>query len=149
MVNSKMSSFDRMRVNPARSVLSRETANAIRFCIEHYPDKFNHEDLTTAVFIEHIGKWYEIMNNRKLSLAFSKKRPEEYDKYLDWLIHFMEFFSSTKLHSSQKENALKPTQKGVLLTTMSILMIQKDLLLPENGFEFVLTARFSNDCIGK
>ena len=89
------------------------------------------------------------MNNRKISLAFSKHNPEKYDKYLDWLIHFMEFFSSTKMHEKQTENALKPTQKGVLLTTMSILMIQKDLLLPENGFEFVLSARFSNDCIGK
>ena len=81
--------------------------------------------------------------------TFSFENPEKYDEYLDWLIHFMEFFSSTKLHSTQKQNALKPTQKGVLLTTMSILMLQKDLLLPENGFEFVLSARFSNDCIGK
>ena len=146
MINPKMSGFDRMRVNPARSVLSQETANAIRFCTEHY-DNFNHEDLTTALFIEHIGDWFEIMNNRKISFAFSKHKPEEYDKHLDWLIHFMDFFSTTKMHKSQKDNSLKPTQKGVLLTTMSILMVQKDLLLPENGFDFVLSARFSNDCI--
>ena len=149
MVNPKMSPFDKMHVNPARSVLSRETANAIRFCIEHYPEKFNKEDLTTAVFIEHVGDWFEIMNNRKLALAFSKHKPEVYDKYLDWLIHFMEFFQSTKLHPKQQENSLKPTQKGVLMTTMSILMVQKDLLLEEVGFRYVMSARFSNDCIGK
>ena len=51
MVNPNMSGFEKMRVNPARSVLSRETANAIRFCVQHYPEKFDCEDLTTAVFI--------------------------------------------------------------------------------------------------
>ena len=56
MVDRNMSSFSKMRVTPARAVLSRNTANAIRFCVKHYPSQFTDEDLTTAVFIEHIGK---------------------------------------------------------------------------------------------
>ena len=59
MLSPKMSSFERMRVNPARALLSRDTANAIRFCVEHYPYQFTKEDLTTAVFIEKIGKFIQ------------------------------------------------------------------------------------------
>ena len=96
---------------------------------------------------EHVGDWYEIMNNRRISLAFSENKPDVYEKYVNWLGHFMDFFTTIKLHPSQKDNALKPTQKGVFLTTTSILMLQKELL--QSGYEFVLTARFTNDCIGK
>ena len=143
MVNKKMSSFERMRVKPARAVLSRKTANAIRFCVDHYPLHFNQDDITTAVFIEQIGDWYETMNNGKFELAFSKYKPEVYAECVTWLENFMYFFSSTKMHSSQHEDALKPTQKGVLMTTKSTVTLQKDLL--NTGFKYVLSSRFSND----
>ena len=80
-------------------------------------------------------------------MAFSNYKPETHERYVNWLGHFVDFFTSTKLHPSQKDDALKPTQKGVLLTTHSILMLQKELL--NVGFDFVLSSRFSNDCIGK
>ena len=92
------------------------------------------------------GDWYEIMNNKKFALAFSKNKPDIHDKYMDWLIHFMDFFATTTLHKSQKESVLKPTQKGVLMTTLSVLQLQH-FLLDIVGFQYVLSARFSNDCV--
>ena len=105
------------------------------------------DDVTTAVFIEQVGDWYEVMNNNKIELCFSKHKPQAHEECLQWLEHFMYFFSSTKMHSSQQQDSLKPTQKGVLMTTKSIVTLQKTLL--DNGFDFVLSSRFSNDCIGK
>ena len=81
-----MSSFSKMRVTPARAVLSRNTANAIRFCVKHYPSQFTDEDLTTAVFIEHIGDWYEICNNHRRGIAFSYYNREAHERYVNWCI---------------------------------------------------------------
>ena len=140
----ELSSFERMRVNPARSVLSRETASAIRYCVEYYPEIFNDDDLTTAFFLEATADWFNICNNRSFKLAFSKKKPEVHKEYVDWLKWYMEFYCSMKL--SEKQGAsLKPTQKGLIMATSSILILQESLL--DSGFEFVLSARFTNDCI--
>ena len=87
---------------------------------------------------------YEICNNRKISRAFSYKNPELHEEFVTFLTWFMGFYGSMKLHVNQK-NALKPTQEGVLLSTTSLLYLQKKLL--DAGYDFVLTGRFSNDGI--
>ena len=137
--------FAKMKVNLARSVMSKETAVAIRFVVQHYPEKFHKEDLTTAFFIESVDNWYNIMNNRKLSLAFSRKNPEAHAEVISYLVWFMSMYGSCKLHHKQQDDTLKPSQEGVLLSTSSILYLQEKLL--NQGFDWVLSARFSNDGI--
>ena len=49
--------FGKMKVNPARALLSRETAVAIKFVVAHYPEFFSQDDLTTAFFCDMVGEW--------------------------------------------------------------------------------------------
>ena len=138
----KLTSFSKMNVPPAKAVLSKETAEAINILVNKYGKP--REWLTTAYFCTCVSDWYDIMNNRKVSIAFSYKNMEAHEEFTSYLKFFMRFFSSMKLHPNQK-GGLKPSQKGVLLSTSSVLYLQMVLL--DEGYVFVLTARFSNDCI--
>lgn len=49
--------FEKMKVNLARAIFSKETSTAIQLVVKEYPDKFTQEDLTTAFFIENVADW--------------------------------------------------------------------------------------------
>ena len=56
--------------------------------------------------------------------------------------------SSNGGYSNKKQKGgLWKVQKGVLLSTCSVLYLVKKLF--DLGYRYVLTARFTNDCIGK
>ena len=72
-------------------------------------------------------------------MAFWAKDPkgknEEKINYLNW---FCNFYCSMKLHPNQKETALKPTRKGVLITVNSIIGMQ-ETLLKDHDYNYFLT----------
>ena len=138
----KLNTWTKMNVRPARAVLSKETAQAINVLVNKYGKP--KEWLTTAYFCACVSDWFDIMNNRRRSMAFSYKKREVHEEFTAYLKWFMRFYSSMKLHPNQK-SGLKPSQKGVLISTSSVLYLQ--VILLDEGFVFVLTARFSNDCI--
>ena len=140
----KLTSWSKMNVNPARSVLSRETATAIRFLVKH--ENKPQEWLTTAYFCETVEDWFNVMNNRKLSMAFTKNNKTAVENWTCFLEWFMVFFASIQFNKKQKGGLWK-VQKGVLLSTISVLYLVEKLF--DLGYRYVLTARFTNDCIGK
>ena len=137
----KLSSWTKMNVKPAQAALSKETAQAINILVNKFGKP--REWLTTAYFCVCVSDWYDICNNRGGSIAFSYKKREVYDEFTAYLKFFMRFYASMKLHPNQK-SGLKPSQKGVIISTSAILHLVEALL--DEGFDFVLTARFSNDC---
>ena len=137
-----LTSWAKMNVPPAMAVLSRETAAAIELLVEKYDRP--KEWLTTAFFCKAVDDWHSFMNNREISCAFRQKSPEHNIELVSFLRWFVRFYCTMKLHKNQK-GGLKPSQRGVMLSTASIIHLQKELL--DKGYSFVLTARFTNNCI--
>ncbi|KAL1476312.1 hypothetical protein MTO96_036603, partial [Rhipicephalus appendiculatus] len=81
------------------------------------------------------------LTSRHIGTAFSYSKPEEYDKAVSFMLFFMNLFRDIKI----ADGSWKPVQTGVLLSTTSILSLQKDLL--KEGYKFVLTARFTQDSL--
>ncbi|KAL1463996.1 hypothetical protein MTO96_027052, partial [Rhipicephalus appendiculatus] len=96
---------------------------------------------TTAWFFKQVNKWFDLMCSRHIGTAFSYSKPEEYDKAVSFMLFFMNLFRDIKI----ADGSWKPVQTGVLLSTTSILSLQKDLL--KEGYKFVLTARFTQDSL--
>ena len=119
----ELGNYGKMKVGPAKTVLSRQTGAAIRFAVKHCPAEkygrggFTKEDLTTAFFCEVVDKYFTIMDNHKLSMALSLKYPEKYHEAVEFLGWFMNFYASMKLTKDQVNHAAKPSQKAVLLST--------------------------------
>lgn len=129
-----------MQVSNALRILSRSTASALRFMVENYG--WEKDVLTTAWFIEHVNRWFELMSSRHPTTALSFFDSERYSEALTFLNKFKDMFTSLKIDTG----TFKPVQTGVILSTSSILYLQ-DLLLHEEGFTFVLTSRFTQDSL--
>ena len=143
----ELTSFSKMRVAPALHVLSRKTGNALRWLVSHYPKEFGREYLTTAIFCEKVGLFLDLAANYTKSMAFWATDPNDKngDKIAD-LLAFVRFYCRMKLHKSQKENTLKPTQSGVMITVDSIIAIVKKALSVKD-FHYFLTRCLLNDRI--
>ena len=100
--------FAKMKVNLAKSVFSKETATAIRFVVEHFPDRFRKTDLTTAYFIDCVADWYNLCNNRKRCLAFSKMNEDVHAQVTAYLIWFMEFYGMCNMYTTGRLRITSP-----------------------------------------
>ncbi|KAM7306127.1 uncharacterized protein ISCGN_016023 [Ixodes scapularis] len=132
--------FEKMKVSNALRILSRSTSSALRFMVENYG--WEKDVLTTAWFIEHVNRWFELMSSRHPTTALSFFDSERYSEALTFLNKFKDMFTSLKIDTG----TFKPVQTGVILSTSSILYLQ-DLLLHEEGFTFVLISRFTQDSL--
>ena len=132
--------FQKMNVGLNMRLLSKAVADGLKYLVEHenYPREF----LTTAKFIEFVCRWFELINSRKHVNALSKANMLEYNKAIQHLNETIELFKEISIGG-----CWKPIQTGIITTTMSILSLQK-ILLDDYGLEFLLTARFSQDCLG-
>ena len=137
--------FTKMKVNLARAVLSQEVAKAIEFCVANYPHQFTKDDLATAFFCKAVSKWYDVVTAKNWQLALSLDKPEKYEETIKELKWFMSFYSTMKLHPTQQDS-LKPSQKGVLLSTTSLMGIAEDFLKKE-GFRSFRLGLANNDPI--
>ena len=140
-----LTSFMKMRVQPARAVLGHATACAIRVLNKHKPDEFPDEFLVSAHFCDFMGEWREIINNRRKSMAMVANNNELTAYRKGRLIKFKEVYIRMKLHKRQKE-ALKDSQKSLLLATYSMLWLT-DKLLNELKFHMFLTAKGNTDVV--
>ena len=142
--------FMKMRVNPAKAVLSHETASAIRFGIQLNPiDKdgnklFKPEFETTAFFCDAVGRWWELMDNRRAKLLFSKNHPQALKENFEYLEWFARFYASMKLHPNQGDS-LKPSQIGVLVSTYSMINMVTELL--ESGHDAIYSSVTSQNAL--
>lgn len=154
----EITSFSKMKVGPAVHLLGRETANSIRFMVEHHG--FPDSDLTTAFFLERCGQWFDLMTSRSRSHCFSPAVPEKREKAIEMLNSFIHMICSLKVNKKDKPQgknpsnplkrrkmnppALKPWQKGIRLSTTSMIQLQANYI-DLKGFSFLLWGRFLQD----
>lgn len=76
-------------------------------------------------------------------LALSKLKPQVYENNIQFLKHFINIM--TDLEVGLKK-IWKPSQTDSIIATSLILDIQQ-IFLEDKGFQFLLTSRFSQDCL--
>lgn len=141
-----LGNFAKMKVNKAVNFLSSVTSSSLSFLADEDPDK--QEYRATASFIEVVSKWFHLVSSRshKFALGYIPGDEESEFKYIEavaFLQDVMRLFQDMKIG---QQGLFKPVQRGVLLTTKTILELA-DWLIEENNYRFVLTGRFSTDCV--
>ena len=133
-------SFVKMDVAPAKHVLSRETARAIRFVAKkkNMPPHFE----TAAVFCDVYGEFIDIATSRTSSISFNSYNLHERIAFLE---NFKRFFGSLQLCGAQDEG-FWPVQRGTLLTCTSLINLSKRLIQNEE-FVFFMGARVISDIV--
>lgn len=127
-----------MRVGNSMSLLSNDVSAGLIL---------NQEDIDgnvepTAWFCRYTFRWFKLMTSRSPGLALSYKNMEEYNEATSFLQEYL--LITKELKFNPKRNALMPFQKGIIISTTSVLELHEYLL--NLGFEFTLTARYSTDC---
>ena len=132
--------FSKMCVRDALKVISLPVSSGLRYLVK----KHGHSNdlLTTAWFIELTRKWFDILTSRHLIEALSMKNMFAYVEAINHLKTTIRVYETLTIENGN----WKPWQTGVLMSTKSILQLQEKLLVSEN-FNYVLTARFTSDCI--
>ena len=136
--------FKKMDVGLAMKVLSYKTSDAIRFLISNYPEEFPHYYMTTAVFIENVAEWFDIMKSRSITKCFHSENPKKFQQHYKFLEHFMEFWGSCKIHDKQR--SYWDQQKSVLMCTYTVMGLSIRLV-KKDGFKFFLPGRVLADAI--
>lgn len=129
-----------MKVSKSTNVISHDVSSALKFVAEQLNKP---EYLTTAWFIAICEKWFYLMTSRSPVNAISKINLKKYVKTIEFLNEFMEVTNSFEIGIKK---IWKSSQTGILIATKSILLIQ-ELLLNHHNYQFVLTSRFSQDCL--
>lgn len=132
--------FSKMKVSTSTNVVSHSVSSALKFLAEELNKP---EFLTTAWFLDQVEKWFYIMTSRHPSCALSKFNIEVYNDTIKFLEDFIILF--TKLEVGPKK-VWKPSQTGAIISTSSILQLQS-FLLGNKDYKFLLTSRFSQDCL--
>lgn len=132
--------FDKMKVSNAMSFFSHSNAAGLEYLVQAH--SHSNDLLTTAWFLKTINHWFDLVSSRRLVTALSWKDPASYTQATDFLRRVIALFESLSIG---EKGMWKPVQTGIILTTTSILDISEQLL--SSGYQFVLTARFTSDCI--
>jgi len=135
----KPSHFEKMKVSNAMSLFSHSNSAGLAYLVEQ---GYSTDLLTTSWFLKTINKWFDLVSSRRRLMALSLRRPEKYNEATDFLRNVIHLFETLTIGSKA---AWKPVQTGVILTTQSLLGLSDDLL--SRGYKFVLTSRFTSDCI--
>jgi hypothetical protein len=135
------SHFDKMKVSFALSVFSPSVTAAIRLLVGM--DKLHSSALTTAWFLETMNHWFDLMSSRHPVMALSRFNEEKYVAAIDFLRMVSDMFRDISIGD---KGVWKPVQTGIILSTTSMIQVQHKLIVDGN-FKFVLTSRFSQDCL--
>lgn len=137
----KPNHFDKMKISKAANIVSTDASASLQFLVDH--ENYHSSFKTTAWFIQQVAKWFTLMTSRSPVVALSKFNLEKYNKTIQFLHDFMDMFKNIKIGS---KGTWKPCQAGVLLATKSIIDLQ-NIFLNEKSYKFLLTGRFSQDCL--
>ena len=134
------SHFEKMKVSSAMHVFSKSTSAALKYMVaeENRPESY----LTTSWFLEKVDHWFDLMSSRNVVTALSHFKMEECDKAISFLQDSIHLFRGLKIGP---QGSWKPVQTGLVMATTTIQEIQHDLL--SQGHKFVLTSRFTQDCL--
>ena len=132
--------FSKMCVRDALKVISLPVSSGLRYLVNKHG--YSRDLLTTAWFIEITRKWFDLLTSRHFIEALSMKNMFAYVEAMNHLKTAISVYESLTIENGH----WKPWQTGVLMSTKSIIHLQEKLLVTEN-FDYVLTARFTSDCI--
>ena len=133
--------FSKMAVGPALKILSRETGTVIEYLVA--TQQWSPEALPTAVFCQVVGRWMEIMSCNFEEIAFSLHDVEKYEEQIQFLEMAANFICSLKFGN---QRAWKPFQKGVALSTKSVMWLAEEFLKnSENKLDYYLPGRASGN----
>lgn len=133
------SGSERQRVFLATQLFSHSVASALR-CV--FPEK-----TVQADFIQLINDWFDIMDsrmrlgNKNLNCALGIK----FDQQREILGQVIETIQNLQVKDS-KSKLPKPWQKGMILSTKSVLGLFEDLQRNEN-VRFIFTSRLNQDLV--
>jgi len=133
--------YGKMKVNCATKIFSHSTAAALTAMASNGTvDSSAH---STAWLCETINQWFDIMSNRLYKAALF-----EHGGKVAKLQNMMMWIKQLQVVGKQARvmNALKPWQKGMILSTNTVLALHKELVV--NGdYTFLLTCRLTQDCL--
>lgn len=132
--------FNKMRVNNAKNVFSTDVSSSLQFLADenHKP-----EFITTAWFVKNVSRWFSLMTSRNCKIALGLKNEEIYNANIKFLYEIIDLFKNIGIG---KKEIFKPVQRGIILTTTSVINLV-EYLLNKRNFQFVLIGRFTQDCI--
>ncbi|KAJ4426849.1 hypothetical protein ANN_26648 [Periplaneta americana] len=134
------SHFGKMEVCTSTNVVNHTVSSPLKFLAEEL-DKPAY--LTTAWFLDQVERWFHLMTSRHPMCALSKFNLNVYRDSIAFLKDFMDLFCNMEV--GQKK-IWKPSQTGVLISTQAMLELQANLL-EDRQYKFLLTSRFSQDCL--
>jgi len=135
---SNTAHFDKMKVGKALNFFSKSVSAGLHYLVEN--EGFDNALLTTAWFLDFMNTWFDLMSSRHPATALSKANTCAYEKAIRHLEETLVVFGGIECGKSWK-----PWQSGVILSTSSVLDIQRELLA--RGHHFVLTSRLTQDCL--
>jgi len=128
--------WQKMDVGPAVRFFSLKTAAALEEGIER---GLLHENCRSTVwFIRKIESWYTLLSSRLRKMSITKTNKNEKVLLLEEMIGLFELMEVNG-------SAWKPLNAGMILASLSLLDICDYLL--DNGYDFVLLSRFSQDAL--
>lgn len=134
------SHFGKMKVSNALYLFSHAVSSALRYLVD--AEGYEPNLLTTAWFLDYMRKWFDLMSSRHPIMALSQHNQDAYE---DAITHLHTTLWLMRNVLIGEKGHWKPVQAGVVLSTSSILDLQSELL--SRGHSFVLTSRFSQDCL--
>lgn len=131
--------FKKMRVDRACHIISNPVSSAVEFTAisENRP-----ELETTAWFLKIVSQWFKLVTARKSFDALGKLNPEVYENNIAFLRMVEKTFATIKVGKGD----FKPWQKGLIITTNSVIELS-EYLLEQRGYKYVLTGFFSTDLV--
>ncbi len=135
----RVKGFEKMRVKPAQSLLSRDVAGAIRLLVSQGLSP--QSDLASAFFADQVGSWYTLMTGRREFDSFTKNYPDQLQDKVSFLKVFQGLIDSLKFEGSQEK---KPFQKGILISTSS-LIFDVDRFLNHLGYTYFQGGRTTTE----
>ena len=107
--------FGKMDAKPHLAIFHKDTCSAITFMVENFG--WPKEYLTTAQHIYLVAHWFEIVSERGLCYAFSKKNPKQKQEMLDFLDWFAQYIAKVRYYHNQK--MIRTVQKGTIAACWS------------------------------
>jgi len=110
-----ITNFNKIRVNKATNLYNRDVSSALCFIGE---ERNMSEYEVTALFIEIILKWFNIITSRTSLNALGKREEENsqriFYQHVEFLKSIIDLFNNIKIGKDRK---FKPVQCGIMITT--------------------------------
>lgn len=135
----RCNNFNKMKVNKAKHVFSNDVSSSFQLLAD---ENNKPEYITTAWFVKIVSNWFSLMTSRHCKLALGKKSENVYNESINFLNEIIDIFTKLKIGKGD----FKPVQRGIVITTKSVIDLTQ-YLITHKSFKFVLTSRFTQDCI--